>query len=112
MIPQSYITAWRKNVPWKEDYHVEQDLIIYRAIIDLFTDDFNKYQLVFCGGTALHKLFLFPSARYSECIYLARLKSEPISPIIECIREKISFLDKPRVIQKEHSNTISYCTLF
>lgn len=108
MIPQSYITAWRKNVPWKEDYQVEQDLIIHRAIIDLFSDDFIKDRLAFCGGTALHKLFLFPSARYSEGIDLVRLKSEPISPIIECIREKLSFLEKPRVIQKEHKNTISY----
>lgn len=27
MIPQAYITAWRKKAPWQEDYQVEQDFL-------------------------------------------------------------------------------------
>lgn len=33
MIPQSDITAWRKQAPWQENYQVEQDLIIQQALI-------------------------------------------------------------------------------
>src|SRR5690554_1114641 len=66
MIPQWYITAWRKQAPWQENYQVEQDLIIQRALIALFGDEFIKERLAFPGGTALHKLFLAPTARYSE----------------------------------------------
>lgn len=61
MIPQSYITAWRRQAPWQENYQVEQDLIIHRALIEIFTDDFLKERLAFRGGTALHKLYLSPA---------------------------------------------------
>jgi hypothetical protein len=44
MIPQSYITAWRKQAPWQENYQVEQDLIIQRTLIALFNDDFIRFQ--------------------------------------------------------------------
>lgn len=108
MIPQSYITAWRKHAPWQENYQVEQDLIIQRALIALFSDNFIKERLAFRGGTALHKLFLAPAARYSEDIDLVQIKAEPLGAIINCIREQLSFLGKPRINQKEHNNTIVY----
>lgn len=57
MIPQSYITAWRKHAPWQENYQVEQDLIIQQSLIALFSDEFISERLAFRGGTALHKLF-------------------------------------------------------
>jgi len=65
MIPQSYITAWQKQAPWRENFQVEQDLIIQRSLIALFNDEFIRDRLAFRGGTALHKLFLAPAARYS-----------------------------------------------
>lgn len=108
MIPQSYITAWRKQAPWQENYQVEQDLIIQRALIALFSDEFIRERLAFRGGTALHKLFLFPAARYSEDIDLVQVKAEPFGAIIDRIREQLSFLGKPRIKQKEHNNTIVY----
>ena len=108
MIPQSYITAWRKHAPWQENYQVEQDLIIQRALIALFSDDFIKERLAFRGGTALHKLFLAPAARYSEDIDLVQIKAEPFGTIIDSIRKQLSFLGKPRIKQKEHNNTIVY----
>lgn len=111
MIPQSYITAWRKQAPWQENYQVEQDLIIQRALIALFKDEFIKERLAFRGGTALHKLFLFPAARYSEDIDLVQVKAEPFGAIIDRIREQLSFLGKPRIKQKEHNNTIVYSIL-
>src|SRR5690606_17985799 len=108
MIPQSYITAWRKQAPWQENYQVEQDLIIQRALIALFSDDFIRERLAFRGGTALHKLFLFPAARYSEDIDLVQVKAEPFGAIIDRIRDQLSFLGKPRIKQKEHNNTIVF----
>lgn len=108
MIPQSYITAWQKQAPWQENYQVEQDLIIQRTLIALFSDELIKERLAFRGGTALHKLFLFPAARYSEDIDLVQVKAEPFGAIIDRIREQLSFLGKPRIKQKEHNNTIVY----
>ncbi len=108
MIPQSYITAWRKQAPWQENYQVEQDLIIQRALISLFSDEFIKERLAFRGGTALHKLYLAPAARYSEDIDLVQVKAESFGAIIERIREQLLFLGKPRIKQKEHNNTIIY----
>lgn len=108
MIPQSYITAWRKQAPWQENYQVEQDLIIQRSLIALFSDDFIRERLAFRGGTALHKLFLAPSTRYSEDIDLVQVKAEPFGAIIDRIREQLSFLGIPRIKQKLHNNTIVY----
>ena len=55
MIPQAYITAWRKKAPWQEDFQVEQDLVIERALMAIYNDEYLKERLAFRGGTALHK---------------------------------------------------------
>jgi len=108
MIPQSYITAWQKQAPWQENYQVEQDLIIQQALIALFSDEFIRERLAFRGGTALHKLFLAPAARYSEDIDLVQVQPEPFGAIINKIREQLVFLGTPRIKQKQHNNTIIY----
>jgi hypothetical protein len=54
MIPMMNIVAWGNVVPWAEQRQVEQDLIISRAIIDLFAEPFLCEQLRFRGGTALN----------------------------------------------------------
>ena len=38
MIPRDYITEWRGRAPWSEDFQVEQDLIISRALVELVPD--------------------------------------------------------------------------
>ncbi|RPA66513.1 nucleotidyl transferase AbiEii/AbiGii toxin family protein [Cyclobacteriaceae bacterium YHN15] len=108
MIPQSYITAWRKVAPWQENYQVEHDLIIHWALIALFRNESIKERLAFRGGTAIHKLFLAPAARYSEDIDLVQIKAEPFGEIIDRIREQLSFLGKANIKQKEHNNTIVF----
>lgn len=108
MIPQSYITAWRNKAPWQENYQVEQDLIIERALVEMFSDDFLKERLAFRGGTALHKLYLPPAARYSEDIDLVQINAAPFGDIIDKIRERMAFLGTPRINQKQHNNTIVY----
>ena len=54
MIPQASITAWRKNAPWIGSDQVEHDLVLSRAICELYQDQLIREQLVFRGGTALH----------------------------------------------------------
>ena len=65
MIDRASIMAWNEFVPWTDFAMVEQDLIISRALVDIFSDDFLREQLAFRGGTALHKLYLSPQIRYS-----------------------------------------------
>jgi predicted nucleotidyltransferase component of viral defense system len=72
MIPKAHITAWRARAPWLLDAQVEQDLIISRAIVELFRVPEIADSLVFRGGTALYKLYLDPPARYSEDIDLVQ----------------------------------------
>ena len=38
MIPQANITAWRSVAPWADDAQVEQDLVLSRAVVELFSD--------------------------------------------------------------------------
>ena len=47
--------AWNAVAPWPSMTMVEQDLIISRALVDIFSDDFLRSELAFRGGTALHK---------------------------------------------------------
>lgn len=109
MIPQAYITAWRKKAPWQEDFQVEQDLVIERSLIAIYSDQYLKQKLAFRGGTALHKLYLSPAARYSEDIDLVQITAEPFGPIMDKLREVLSFLgDKPMRKQKQHNNTLIY----
>ncbi|MBA7565451.1 hypothetical protein ES708_07135 [subsurface metagenome] len=45
MIPSAYITAWRKYAPWKTNEQVEQDLVICRALISIFSEPVLKDNL-------------------------------------------------------------------
>jgi predicted nucleotidyltransferase component of viral defense system len=109
MIPQAYITAWRKKTPWQEDFQVEQDLIIERALMAIYEDQYLKEKLAFRGGTALHKLYLSPATRYSEDIDLVQIIAGPFGPIMDRLRDVLSFLgDKPIRKQKQHNNTLIY----
>ncbi|PWK20018.1 nucleotidyl transferase AbiEii/AbiGii toxin family protein [Xanthomarina spongicola] len=109
MIPRRYIEEWKEFAPWPENAQVEQDLVIERAIIEIFSDKFLNENLAFRGGTALHKLFLKPQARYSEDIDLVQIKEGPIKPILVKLREVLSFLGKVRTVkQNANNNTIVY----
>lgn len=109
MIPQSAIEEWRNKVPWQTNEQVEQDLIICRALTEIFKDSFLAENLAFRGGTALHKLYLSPQPRYSEDIDLVQIKPGPIKPIIDKLRdETLSFLGVPVVKQKANNNTLIF----
>jgi predicted nucleotidyltransferase component of viral defense system len=109
MIPRRYIEEWKEFAPWPENAQVEQDLIIERAIVAIFSNPFLNENLAFRGGTALHKLFLKPQSRYSEDIDLVQIKEGPIKPILVSLRKCLDFLGTTRTIkQKENNNTIVY----
>lgn len=87
MIPAMNIVAWGNVVPWAEQRQVEQDLIISRALVALFSDPELRQQLRFRGGTALNKLHFAEPLRYSEDIDLVRTEAGPIGPVLDRIRE-------------------------
>ncbi len=99
MIPKPYIAKWQDHAPWKEFYQVEQDLVISRALVEIFSDEFLRENLAFRGGTALHKLYMNPAARYSEDIDLVQIKAGPIKPIMERLKKVITFFEEPRKTQ-------------
>ncbi|OFY94948.1 MAG: nucleotidyltransferase [Bacteroidetes bacterium RIFCSPLOWO2_12_FULL_31_6] len=108
MIPQTDIMQWGKYVPWKTNEQIEQDLIICRALIEIFNDNFLANRLAFRGGTALHKLYIQPQPRYSEDIDLVQMKSEPIKETIDVLRDRLAFLGIPVVKQKQSNNTLIF----
>ncbi len=86
MIPRDYITEWRATAPWVQDFQVEQDLVISRALVDIFSHPLLRDTLAFRGGTALYKLYLKPAARYSEDIDLVQIKAEPAGDMMGALR--------------------------
>ena len=86
MIPENFIIAWRKYIKWQTLAQVEQDLIISRALIDLYNDPSVRKSLVFRGGTALNKLFLLPGVRYSEDLDFVQKKEEGVGSSLDAIR--------------------------
>ena len=106
MIPLDYITTWRVNAPWPQLSQIEQDLIICRALVELYTHPVVAKNLAFRGGTALFKLHLLP-ARYSEDIDLVQMQAGPIGPIMDAVQEKINpWLGVPKRKQSEGRVTL------
>ncbi|MBW2700114.1 MAG: nucleotidyl transferase AbiEii/AbiGii toxin family protein [Deltaproteobacteria bacterium] len=109
MIPKDYITAWRAQAPWRLDAQVEQDLVISRAIVDLFSVPEVASSLVFRGGTALYKIYLTPPARYSEDIDLVQVRAEPIGETLDRARAVLDpWLGEPRRVFKEGRVNLVY----
>lgn len=109
MIPRDYITEWRAEAPWVQDFQVEQDLVISRALVEIFSHSVLREALAFRGGTALYKLHLKPPARYSEDIDLVQTKAEPAGPMMDALRGVLDpWLGKPRWKQSEGRVTFVY----
>lgn len=50
MIPAMHIAHWRTKVPWISDAQVEQDLILSRALAEIYSDPLLSSELAFRGG--------------------------------------------------------------
>ena len=108
MIPLDYITAWRSHAPWPQLSQVEQDLIICRALVELYSHPLVAENLAFRGGTALFKLHLSP-VRYSEDIDLVQMNSGPIGPVMDAVQDKINpWLGIPKRKQSEGRVTLTW----
>jgi predicted nucleotidyltransferase component of viral defense system len=109
MIPQDYITAWSRVAPWASQRQVEQDLIISRALVAIFSDPFLRGELRFRGGTALNKLHFPAPLRYSEDIDLVRTIAGPIRPVLDRLHDILDpWLGKPRFDQSPVAPKLRY----
>jgi len=108
VIPEIYIQDWRATAPWNQYVQTEQDLLICRALVAIYSDDYLRENLAFRGGTALHKLFMSPQPRYSEDIDLVQVNPGPIKETYDHIRDSLAFLGEPKVKQKLHNNTLIF----
>lgn len=102
MIPSDFIAEWRSHTRWSTDEQVEQDLVLSRALVEIFEDEALATTVALRGGTALHKLHFSPAQRYSEDIDLVQLQPGPIGSTIDRLRAKLdSWLGEPRREQGE-----------
>jgi predicted nucleotidyltransferase component of viral defense system len=109
MIPRDYVTEWRAHAPWVLDRQVEQDLVISRALVNLYSHHTIANSLAFRGGTALYKLHFRPAARYSEDIDLVQTHAGNIGPVLDAIHEVLDpWLGEPRWKQSEGRVTLDY----
>jgi predicted nucleotidyltransferase component of viral defense system len=109
VIPRDYITEWRRQAPWVQDFQVEQDLVISRALVDIFSTPALNEALALRGGTALYKLHIKPPARYSEDIDLVQVDAEPGGHTMDALREALDpRLGKPKWKQNEGRLTFVY----
>ncbi len=109
MIPRDYITEWRARAPWIQDAQVEQDLVISRALVEIYRNQQLGTALALRGGTALYKLHITPAARYSEDIDLVQTQAEPIGETLDLLRSVLDpWLGQPQRKQSEGRVTLSY----
>lgn len=103
MIPNAYLQEWSAHTPWPDPRQVEQDLIICRALCDLFNCKQLQGRIAFRGGTAINKLLFAKPLRYSEDIDLVQTQAEPIGTTIDGVRQALSWLGKPNREQVAHT---------
>lgn len=103
MIPQGYLQAWSAKAPWPDFRQVEQDLIICRALCDLFNTPALRGRIAFRGGTAINKLLFRQPLRYSEDIDLVQVQPEPIGATVDAIRNALAWLGTCKREQAGHS---------
>jgi len=109
VIPRAHVTAWRAQAPWPSDAQIEQDLVLSRALVELYERPQVAAALAFRGGTALHKLFLETPGRYSEDIDLVQIEAGPIGPVLAEIRAALDpWLGDPRRRQSADSVKLIY----
>jgi len=100
MILEAALQEWKKHAPWPLLSQVEQDLIISRALVEIFNNDYLKSHIAFRGGTALNKLIFPRPLRYSEDIDLNRLEKGPAKKLIDEIRNALDeMLGQPKKVK-------------
>jgi predicted nucleotidyltransferase component of viral defense system len=109
MISREYIQAWKTNAPWGSHAQVEQDLIISRALCEIYSEKKIRDTLAFRGGTSLQKIFFEKPARYSEDIDLVQIPKEKMGDVAGLVRSKLEpWLGKPQVDRKPGRFTMRF----
>jgi predicted nucleotidyltransferase component of viral defense system len=108
MIPRAHIQQWTAHAPWPDLRQVEQDLIICRALCDLFGSDQLRGKLAFRGGTALNKLLFVKPLRYSEDIGLVQTQPESIKATVRAIRDVLAWLGPCSYKPAKHSVHLAF----
>ncbi|MGZ3805916.1 MAG: nucleotidyl transferase AbiEii/AbiGii toxin family protein [Pseudobdellovibrionaceae bacterium] len=109
MIPVAMITEWRSFAPWAESFQVEQDLVLTKALVQIYSDSHLKNAFAFRGGTALQKIFFPSPTRYSEDIDLVQVRTEPIGESVNALRAILDpWLGEPRVDRGSARFTLKY----
>ena len=89
MIPADSVTAWAVDHPWPTRVQIEQVLLLSRAICEIAADPYLGAELVFRGGTALHKLHLPRPYRYSEDLDYVRSTASGIAELARALTQLI-----------------------
>lgn len=109
MIPRGFIQHWRQQVPWIQDAQVEQDLVLSRALAEIFAHAQLRDALALRGGTAFNKLYTPQGSRYSEDIDLVQVRAEAIGPTTDAIRALLDpWLGEPQRSSSDGNFTLRY----
>ena len=88
---------------------MEQDLVLSRALIEMFSNPTIASGFALRGGTAINKLYFNPAIRYSEDIDLVQIEPGPIGRFMDQIRTMLNpWLGRPRWNQTDSMVTFRY----
>jgi predicted nucleotidyltransferase component of viral defense system len=98
MIDAQSLLIWREKAPWVDSVQVEQDLVITRALVDIYNHPLLRKELIFRGGTALQKCFFNTPMRYSEDLDFVQINQGVIGPISNALHDTLNpWLGQPKV---------------
>lgn len=109
MIERGSLTLWKMESPWRDEVQVEQDLVLSRALVELYRQKEIAETCTLRGGTALNKLVFRPAARYSEDIDLVQEVPGAIGPLLDSIRRCLTpWLGRPKVERLTRGTTLMW----
>lgn len=97
MITEADIAHWQQRAPWPTLEQVEQDLVLSRLIIEIANHPLLGNELVFRGGTCLHKVWLDRPWRYSEDLDYVRRTAGGVGDVLDAIRQVAAIVGFDRV---------------
>jgi len=96
-------------VPWAAPDQVEHDLVLSRALVEIFSEPALMRALAFRGGTAIHKLLLPAPQRFSEDLDLVQVAPGPIGDLMRTVRRRLDpLLGRSRFERSPISHTVTY----
>lgn len=97
MITEADIAHWQQHAPWPTLEQIEQDLVLSRLIVEIAKHPLLSDELVFRGGTCLHKVWLDRPWRYSEDLDYVQRTGGGIGHVLDAIREIATLVGFDRV---------------